>query len=334
MLKDIMIKPKLIKEKFFTIVIPVKEKNEYLMESIKKCLELSYDNFEILIFPDKSFQYDDQKVRIIPTGNIGPAEKRDLAIRYAKGEIFAFLDDDAYPVKDWLANSIKHFKDRDIAAVCGPAITPDDDNIIQKLSGEILSSAITSGNTTYRYKPKQKKFEVDDFPSVNFLVRKKVFIEINGFDSKFWPGEDTKLCLDIINLGKKIIYDPNILVYHHRRKSFKKHLIQVFQYAFHRGYFVKKFPKNSLKFYYFVPSLFLFFAVIGFITSFFNIHFYYFYIATLLFYLILLIINSIAKFIINKNLIISLLLVPGIFLTHLFYGSGFFKGLISREVLK
>ena len=314
-----MIKSKLTKEIFFTIVIPVKEKNEYLMESIKKCLELSYANFEILIFPDESFKYDNSKVKIISTGSIGPAEKRDLAIRYAKGEILAFLDDDAYPVKEWLTNSLKHFKDKNIAAVCGPAITPEDDNIIQKLSGEIFSSAITSGNTTYRYKPKRKVFEVDDFPSVNFLVRKKIFIEINGFDSRFWPGEDTKLCLEIINLGKKIIYDPNILVYHHRRKSFKEHLIQVFKYALHRGYFVKKFPKNSFKFYYFVPSLFLLFIVAGFITSFFNIYFYYFYIGTLSFYLVLLMISSIVRFVINKNIIISLLIIPGIFLTHFFF---------------
>ncbi len=327
-----MMKLKLIKENFFTIVIPVKEKNEYLMESIKKCLELSYAGFEVLIFPDESFQYNDDRIRIIPTGNIGPAEKRDLAIGYAKGEILAFLDDDAYPIKEWLANSIKHFKDRDIAAVCGPAITPDDDNIIQKLSGEIFSSTIASGNTTYRYIPKRKEFEVDDFPSVNFLIRKNVFEEIGGFDSSFWPGEDTKLCLEIINKGKKIIYDPDVLVYHHRRKSFKKHLIQVYNYALHRGYFVKRFPKNSVKLGYFIPSLFLLFIAAGLITSFFNIYLYYFYISILLLYLILLIINSITKFLINKNFIISVLLVPGIFLTHIFYGSGFLKGLFSREI--
>ena len=233
---------KLHKELFFTIVIPARCKNNYLTESIENCINLSCSNFEILVFPDKYFEYKNDKVKIIPTGDISPAEKRDLSIKHAKGEILAFLDDDAYPEKNWLNNSIGHFNNRDISAVCGPAITPESDNLIQKLSGEIYSSFIACGNTTFRYKQANKIFEVDDFPSVNFLIRGNDFKNIGGFNSTYWPGEDTKLCLDIINSGKKIIYDPNILVFHHRRKPFKKHLIQVFNYACHRGYFVKKYP--------------------------------------------------------------------------------------------
>jgi len=319
-------------ELFFTIVIPVKEENDYLMENIEKCLELKYNNFEILVFPDKYFEYKNDKVKIIPTGDIGPAEKRDLSIKHARGEILAFLDDDAYPEKNWLNNSIDHFNNRDISVVCGPAITPESDTLIQKLSGEIYSSFIACGNTTFRYKQANKIFEVDDFPSVNFLIRKNDFKNIGGFDSTYWPGEDTKLCLEIINLGKKIVYDPNILVYHHRRKSFKRHLIQVFNYAYHRGYFVKKYPKNSLKLGYLIPSLFLLFIVIGSVFSVINMYFRYFYFFILILYIFLLVINFLIKFIENRNLKISFLLMPGIFLTHTCYGTGFIKGLLSREI--
>ena len=319
-------------ELFFSIIIPVKYKNDYLLESIENCLKLSYQNFEVLIFPDKDFEYKDKKVRIIPTGNIGPAEKRDLSLKYAGGDILAFLDDDAYPVDDWLNNSIDYFKDNNIAAVCGPAVTPENDNLTQKLSGEIYSSVIASGNTVFRYKPASKIFEVDDFPSVNFLIRKKDFRAVGGFDSTFWPGEDTKLCLDIINLGKKIVYDPKVLVYHHRRDSFKKHLIQTYNYAVHRGYFVKRYPKNSAKFGYFVPSLFLIFIVIGFITSFLNEYAAYIYLVVLASYVLILVINSLVRIIKNKDLKLSFLLVPGIFLTHIFYGSGFIKGLFTGKL--
>jgi GT2 family glycosyltransferase len=319
-------------ELFFSIIIPVKYKNDYLLESIENCLELDYLNFEILIFPDKYFEYNNKKVRIVPTGNIGPAEKRDLSLKYARGNILAFLDDDAYPAEYWLKNSVKYFGDSNISAVCGPAITPENDNLIQKLSGEIYSSAIASGNTTFRYKPVSKIFEVDDFPSVNFLIRKEDFKAVGGFDSTFWPGEDTKLCLDIINLGKKIIYDPEVLVYHHRRTSFKKHLIQSYNYAVHRGYFVKKYPRNSAKIGYFVPSIFLIFIVLGFIGTFFNKFAAYSYLAILAFYTLMLVINSLIRIIKNKDLRLSFLLIPGIFLTHIFYGSGFIKGLFTGKL--
>jgi hypothetical protein len=55
----------------------------------------------------------------------------------------------------------------------------------------------------------------------------------------------------------KIIYAPDVLVYHHRRPLFSGHLNQVRNYALHRGYFVKHFPETSLRPSYFLPTLFV-----------------------------------------------------------------------------
>ena len=133
-------------------------------------------------------------------------------------------------------------------------------------------------------------------------------------------------------MGEKIIYDPKILVYHHRRGEFRKHLTQVFSYSIHRGYFVKKFQKNSAKFLYFMPSIFIFFLTVSAVFSFFYLYFLYFYIFIIFIYMILLFINSILRFRENKNVAVSLLLMPSIFLTHILYGVGFFKGLFIKEL--
>jgi hypothetical protein len=53
----------------------------------------------------------------------------------------------------------------------------------------------------------------------------------------------------------KIIYAPDVVVYHHRRPLFSGHLKQVRSYALHRGYFVKRFPETSLRPSYFLPTL-------------------------------------------------------------------------------
>ncbi|MBQ5511265.1 MAG: hypothetical protein IIT94_09040, partial [Prevotella sp.] len=77
-------------------------------------------------------------------------------------------------------------------------------------------------------------------------------------------GEDTLLCEDIVyGQGKRLVYDPWAIVYHHRRRLFGPHLRQLGRYAFHRGYFVKKSPKTSFKLSYFVPSLFVLGLVAG-----------------------------------------------------------------------
>ena len=40
---------------------------------------------------------------------------------------------------------------------------------------------------------------------VNLVVKREVFEAVGGYDSHYWPGEDTKLCLDITHkAGKKI----------------------------------------------------------------------------------------------------------------------------------
>ena len=48
-----------------------------------------------------------------------------------------------------------------------------------------------------------------------------------------------------------------MVVNHHRRKLFGPHLRQLGRYAFHRGYFCKRYPSNSLHLSYFIPTLFV-----------------------------------------------------------------------------
>jgi len=313
-----------------SIIIAVKTWQKNLEECVSKCQELDYPDFEILVLPDEPINKDlsSYGIKIIPTGPVSPAKKRDIALKYAQGEILAFIDDDAYPTKDWLKNAIKNFSDPQVVAVGGPATTPSDDTLRQKASGLVYASFLVSGQYRYRYIPKHK-IEVDDYPSCNFLVRKTVFEELGGFDTVFWPGEDTKLCLDITKkLSQKIIYDPQVIVYHHRRPLFLGHLKQIANYALHRGYFVKRYPQTSLKFSYFIPSLFLLFLIVGGIIAwFFGGFLRMSYLFSLFLYLF-----SVLIFSINRDLRLIALVFPGIILTHLTYGLWFLKGLVSKKL--
>jgi hypothetical protein len=42
----------------------------------------------------------------------------------ARGEILAFLDDDAYPADGWLEAAMARFEDPTVCAVGGPGVTP------------------------------------------------------------------------------------------------------------------------------------------------------------------------------------------------------------------
>ncbi len=318
----------------YSFIIPVKEINDYIRESVPKILEINRDNFEIIIYPDKTSDETWPKTRQIATGHISPAQKRNLALRDADGEILIFIDDDAYPKKNFLDILDQDFNLPQIAAVGGPALTPPHDTFWQKVSGAIFLSAL-SGGCPDRYVPKGSKRFVEDWPSVNLSVRKKYFGQINGFDCDFWPGEDTKFCLDLINKTQsKLLYDPELIVWHHRRSGFFKHLNQIAGYGLHRGFFAKKFPKTSFKFKYFTPSFFLLFVISGGITSFFSFFVFKIYLIGWLAYIAALskAALDIKKY--EKNILIVLNSLYFIFFTHLVYGFKFIQGFVFTNNLR
>lgn len=313
-----------------SIIIPVKEINAYIRQAMEYYSRLEYADFEVLIFPDHETSEQFPNTRIIASGEVGPADKRDMALQYAEGEIFAFIDDDAYPREDWLTNAVKYFDDPEVGAVGGPAVTAPEDDIWQRASGKVYESFLCSGGYVYRYLPKAER-EVDDLPSVNLIVRRDVFEMIGGYDSNYYPGEDTKLCLDIVEKAKKkIIYSPDILVYHHRRRLFRQHIKQATNYAKHRGYFAKALPQTSCRLAYFIPTLFtlgLFFGPI--MACFFPI-LWNLYFGVIGIYFILLIF-SIRN---EDSLKVRLLAFCGIFTTHIGYGICFVRGLLSKELIR
>ena len=311
-----------------SVIIPFGGKSDYIEETLRYLSRVEYPDYEVILLPDKPFSSGDD-VKVVPTGPVGPAAKRDMALAYAEGEILAFLDDDAYPDRDWLKNAVKYFQDPEVAAIGGPAVTPPSDGLLQKASGYVYASLLGGGNYAYRYVP-QKMREIDDHPTCNLFVRKLVFEQLGGFDTSFWPGEDTKLCLEMTrDLGKKIIYAPDVVAYHHRRPLFGPHLRQVHNYALHRGYFAKRFPETSLKLSYFLPTLLVAGITGGGAIALFFPPLRSFYLAGLLVYLIA--VTSSAA-VTSRHLLLTPLVAGGIIATHLVYGIWFVVGLLSRRL--
>ena len=334
-----------MKKVFVSIVIPIKVLNDFLRkETLPALLKQSYQDFEVIIIVDKESKEKIPKITIIPSWpKTGPADKRDLGVKKAKGEIIAFLDDDSYPDKNWLKKALELFsKDQKIAGVCGPTLTPPHNNLRQKASGYVWSTWLGSGGAgTYRCTIDSRR-EVDDYPSVNLLVRRKDFLAVGGFDSHFWPGEDTKFCHDLIyKLGKKIIYDPSVLVYHHRRAVFKPHLQQISRYAIHRGHFARILPKTSLRLGYLMPSFFVLWLfgvpILIFLLEIFqlcvvSIPLFLLYLVSMGFYLIFLLVTATQVYVKERNFKLALLVIPSIFVTHIIYGILFIKGFFSRKL--
>jgi len=309
-----------------SIIIPCKEVDNYTKECIDYCRHLDYPSFEIILLPDYPGQTVDG-VKVILTGPVAPGVKRNIGVKSSNGEFCAFIDNDAYPRRDWLTSALKLLDDPQVGGVGGPGLTPEADDLLQKAGGYVLSSFMV-GNLSSRYKT-NRCFKSDDIHSCNFISRKTIIEAAGGWNEKYWPGEDTLMCLAIKKLGKELIESSDVVVYHHRRSLFRPHFKQLSRFGEHRGFFAKKFPENSAKLTYFFPSLLIFFLIAGIALSLLLSLFVYILLFVLASYFVS---SLIAAALQVKNVKLLLLVWMGIIVTHIIYGSFFLSGLIKRDL--
>lgn len=316
----------------FSVIVACPGDSVVLRRLIEALMRQTYRNFEVLFLPDRLLVRPEAnyRFRILATGGVRPAKKRNTGALAATGDILAFIDDDAYPAPDWLANAAARFADdASIDALGGPGLTPPDDPPAAQLSGLIFASPLVSGNFRYRYFVQGPLRKVEDFPSCNLFVRKAAFDAIGGFREDFWPGEDTLLCADLQRAGHTLWYDPRVVVWHHRRPVFGPHLRQVGRYALHRGYFARRIGLNSRRLSYLLPSLFLLGLVFGAPLACLSLWLAVPYVAIVALYLLLSLADALLEAPAPR---IILPLWGGIVATHLWYGFRFLQGLLSRKM--
>ena len=157
----------------YSIIIPVKEINDYVRQTVEHIRGLKTDRWEVCILMNDECEdeWQDDKISLVDTGRLGPARKRDISAELATGDILVFLDDDSYPNPDLLDVADRHFENDDVLAIGGPGITPREDSFWQRVSGAVFLSRLSGGNPERYINIGEPKF-VDDWPSVNLMIRR------------------------------------------------------------------------------------------------------------------------------------------------------------------
>ena len=183
--------------------------DEYAIRCLKYC-EVLPEEKEIIMVTDEMCQGL-------------PAAKRNWAMQLAKGDIYAFIDSDAIPSKDWLKNALYWLQC--YPAVCGPGVLPPNAPFLEQIADQVHKWVFCH----YRVIPKKARI-VKWHPTFNLIVKKEVATQ---FDS-YLTGEDDRFCEKI---KEGIFYHPDILVYHNRRWAFRPLWKQFGTYARHKGAF-------------------------------------------------------------------------------------------------
>jgi len=302
-----------------SIIIPCISINDQCIKCIRKCLALDYLDFEIIVLPDFcNKRSKDDRLRIIETGKVKPAFKRNKGMEIAEGSFFAFIDDDAYPMRDWLKNAMKYFDDEKIGLVGGPNLTPPEGNFAEHISGHVLSSFMVMGPASIRYKVAENQ-TAWELPSCNYISRNLGI----KYDNSFLTAEDTKYCFDVWNKGYKVFYAGDVRVNHHRRDRISKHVKQIYLYGRDVAWLTKK-EFSFDKLYYMIPTLGLLGFILGLLGIYYRIYSNLILVAFII-YFILMALSSL-----KKNIFTSLFVLGISVVTHFAQAFGWLKGIFTR----
>jgi len=176
--------------------------------------------FELIVVSAEPLNLPSEtRVRNVTEPNRNPATRRNRAVSVARGELLAFLDDDATADPHWLATAAAYLDEHpDVLALGGPDPAPADSPIAELISDTLLATRFI-GSGLACHENRRGVFDLEhasDIALVNLVVRREVF---TGFDESIgYIGEDTGLIEQLMRRGR-VVYHDGVRV-HHRRRAF------------------------------------------------------------------------------------------------------------------
>jgi len=225
---------------FVSIVIPVRNVAKIIEPCLKSLASLNYpkDKYEVIISDSHSTDNTKEIVEkyndiYISTEKQSICAGRNEGFKVAKGDIIAFSDADCVMDKDWIKNSIKYFKDKKIGGVGGINITPENETDFGKAVGFVLDQPIFSAGSTYARILKKTK-EVKAIAGCNAIYKREVLEKVMPMDETLIEAEDYVMNQKIRDLGYKLLYTPDTILWHYRRPKPKNFFKQIYRYAIGR----------------------------------------------------------------------------------------------------
>ena len=243
---------------FVSIVVCTHSLEDYpnLAEAVDSLLAQSYQDKEIIIAVDGNRELyrkvlsgfaDNNIVRaVLLEKNAGVSEARNAGIRVAKGNVIAFLDDDAVAEKRWIENLVATYHEFAAIAV-GGKILPQWDDSKPDYFPEELYWLVGVTNDSFAA---EKVVEVRNTFGPNMSFKNEVFREVGLFNSGFGfagissvQAEEPEIALRMKKkFGKGVMYNPNAIVYH-KIPSTKVGVRLLLKRSFFQGYskaFIRK----------------------------------------------------------------------------------------------
>ncbi|MFH1415432.1 MAG: glycosyltransferase [Elusimicrobiota bacterium] len=157
---------------------------------------------------------------------------RNYAVSEASGEILYFIDDDATVKEDFIEKVLQKFKQYpDVQIIGGPNLTPADSSLFERAQGYVLSSFWGAAGMKKRYNVSAGDYRADQQSLIlcNLGMRRSALDSDNElFDMRLYCNEENHLLKKLGKRDCRMVFSPEIIVYHFRRKKLWQYCCQVF----------------------------------------------------------------------------------------------------------
>ena len=224
-----------------SVIIPVYNGENTIKQTIESVLNQSFSNFELIIINAESTdatlsiisQIKDERIKVFSFNKANVAVNRNRGIKQATGDYITFLDADDLWTSDKLAAQYTALQQNPQAGVAYSWTNCIDEN------GKFISktSRVNWNGDVY------SKFLLDDFigNGSNVMIRKKVLIEVGGFDRLLTNAQDTDMWLKLSAITNFICVPKVQILYRIQQVSMSSNVIgleksnlEVIQRAFSR----------------------------------------------------------------------------------------------------
>ncbi len=314
----------------YTLIIVTHKRLPMLQECLKSIQDQLPKPSQIIVIlnghdPESyAFLSNNDLIEFMAVERMTPAQARNTALQRVKGEWVGFLDDDIKVPNHYYETLEKILNEQDCDVLGGPDATFPNAGPWEQSIGLALKSPLSTSKTRFRHNNKLKVLTNVDESSLilcNLWIKRNVLGD-KPFPENFWRNEENVM-LHYLGLQQiKMIWSPELFVYHKRKGNFLSLYRAVSSSGENR---LRSFilQPDSLDFRFFVPSIFTLYLLLFPILFSINSNF-------VLFAILYLIINLTTSIYYGKTLWARVSLIQ--FMINISYGLGMWRGLIARQV--
>ncbi len=218
---------------FISVVICTYQRPSFLRKCLGSVLSETYDPYEVIVVgqgPDQTskrvveeFLETSPKLQYLHSETVGLSPARNMGCHRARGEVIAFIDDDAVASPQWLEGYAEIFQQTSpIPGMVGGRIDP----VWETPKPRWYPSEREFLLGLYNIGDEVRPFPETDLPvGANFAILRKAIDGQAGFDERLGfnikrkhsmiAGEDSLVALRVKDAGYQIYYQPKAKVYHH-----------------------------------------------------------------------------------------------------------------------